>query len=1553
MSKYLSLQIHPGKGLGFLVLGASLHDVLTRLKAQPDLYPTIDVSYSRPHPLVRPVILNLPPNGFRLRFDGPDQRLRLIEILDFGRTHFTYKNIDLVKLPEEPTLLPLSAGYPSQTGPVFRHVYNRLMGPTFPGEYVPPNEAAESETGMYVLSYPGIAFTFPLQDSVWSSSADFVSLLSSSAAAPAKSLAIFNGASWKEARQDLLTRPCLHPRSLALSMKGKEHQPDEVELVKVCGAGVLEMIRRSSAPFRIVLGETTPQDLVAELGPPDAIYHKNDHRLSIHKPRRREQRPSHGSYGASPARSEDFLDADHSSGHTTTDDSDVEDDTDQRDDDQGQATAKCFYNYFHHGFDVFISYPSNPSAPFPHARSPTNPPATSRAVDRLVATKVLLHGNVPGSYPFNRYRRSRWVIGREITGASVDLDSETTFAKLSHNLRNIWKGNYASDEAEKAAQNAIVLDRDWGDSPGSSYEVLEGWDDGEQKRKKGLVSPEGSGSGTTQIFASAPSTCQLSVLLKDYWANGDPEYLARVRSLVIPAKRTNPHAKTPQDFCLEANDISYQLHIPSGSIHMPNPTPRLFSSAWASTVLLPKSSFPPRALPNTNYLARCTDDLYDWQRHARKSATPFVLHDGPPFANGPLHLGHAVNKILKDINCRFELSRGKRVQYVPGWDCHGLPIEIKALEKQRYNGSIDPIQVRLAARLLASQAIVEQRDSFRQWGIMADWDNAWKTMDPDFELRQLDVFKSMVKAGLIHRRFKPVHWSPSSRTALAEAELEYREDHRSTAAYVKYPMKLHLGGKLSIVHALVWTTTPWTLPANRAIAVHADLNYCVIDASKYGRLLVARSTLEDVVKVALSGEDYSIIDNLLGKDLAGQTYHDPVFNVGGSPRPIFHATFVSDSTGTGLVHLAPGHGMEDYELCLEYGISAFAPVNSVGRFTSLALPTNPSALEGKFVLGEGSQAVLELIRSKGLLVDAHMYTHKYAYDWRTKQPIIQRATEQWFADVGRIQTSALESLNKVNFVPTSGKERLESFIRHRREWCISRQRAWGVPIPALYHKESGKAILTAESMDHIISVIKNRGTDSWWSDPEDDPQWVAPALRSEFHPSELRRGRDTMDVWFDSGTSWTQLMRPGGDPICPPADLYLEGTDQHRGWFQSSLLTYIARQTTESGVHNPKAPFKTLITHGFVLDEEGRKMSKSVGNVTSPTEIMTGSRLPLVRDRADAMGPDALRLWVASSDYTSDIKLNVEALKSTNVALAKYRTLFKFMLGATHDFTGPMIVDKSDLQVTHQIALCQLQHVFDRTFELYKRHEYNKAISEINRYVARDLSSFYLETVKDCLYLEQGEVRAQAQLTLTVILQGLQTMLGPVTPLLVEEAWDHSPKYVTENLPHPLRMRWDIQRKHLQQFNDTQLEKDLPVIHGALAAIQKASERARARKHMGSSLDCYVMLQVETTCGEWAAVADCFDRYLSELATLFVVSKVNVHIGQPPLHYWQAGWMESELFELDGVKLRAHVYKPDKAKCPRCWKYLAPVGFGSEDEKALCQRCTTVVQQLTRTNPNL
>jgi isoleucyl-tRNA synthetase len=575
-----------------------------------------------------------------------------------------------------------------------------------------------------------------------------------------------------------------------------------------------------------------------------------------------------------------------------------------------------------------------------------------------------------------------------------------------------------------------------------------------------------------------------------------------------------------------------------------------------------------------------------------------VLHDGPPYANGQLHIGHALNKILKDVICRVKVQEGQRVVYVPGWDCHGLPIEIKALEKQRENGelTLDAVGVRKVARELAARTVEEQKRGFKEWAVMADWERAWKTMDKGFEIRQLRVFQEMAKKGLIFRRYKPVYWSPSSRTALAEAELEYKLDHVSTAAFVKFrvtsvPEKLR--ERLSVqqlenLYAVVWTTTPWTLPANRAIAVHSEMEYVIVPRGSYG-LIVASSRVPHLAEKL--GQDLKRAAwPFLGKELEGAKYINTLRGKKADEQPVIHADFVSAESGTGLVHLAPGHGMDDYEVCTPLGIEAVAPVNDVGRFTSAALPDDPQALEGKSVLTYGSQAVLDLLGNNVLAV--HKHNHKYPYDWRTKLPVLTRATEQWFADVGSVKDQALGALEDVKFLPEKGRARLESFVKGRSEWCISRQRAWGVPIPALYD-ENGAAVLTDKSVAHIISVIDKRGIDAWWTDAENDPAWVVPGLDGTY-----RRGKDTMDVWFDSGTSWTQTDQQ--------ADVYLEGSDQHRGWFQSSLLTHT------SASDRAGAPFKTLITHGFTLDQKGKKMSKSIGNTISPSQIMDGSLLPPV-----------------------------------------------------------------------------------------------------------------------------------------------------------------------------------------------------------------------------------------------------------------------------------------------------------------------------------------------------
>ena len=1007
---------------------------------------------------------------------------------------------------------------------------------------------------------------------------------------------------------------------------------------------------------------------------------------------------------------------------------------------------------------------------------------------------------------------------------------------------------------------------------------------------------------------------------------------------------------------------------------------RSLPRSWSSTLQLPKSAFPARALAadRSKYLQRCTDDLYAWQRKRPGERKRFTLHDGPPYANGSLHIGHALNKILKDITCRFQLSQGKTVDYVPGWDCHGLPIELKALEKQKELSTIDSenqqlnaVETRKAAQQLALSAVENQKRSFREWGIMADWDNAWMTLHKDFEINQLHVFKEMVRTGLIYRRFKPVYWSPSSRTALAESELEYKEDHVSTAAFVKYPLQSLSAGldftqrvSAGQVNAVIWTTTPWTLPANRAIGIHSDLDYAIVNSAKHGRLLLAQSRIAHVE--AMCKENLEVVAHLRGSQLTGLTYRDMVFDKWSAARPLLHADFVAADSGSGLVHIAPGHGVDDYELCLKHGINAFAPLDDSGCFTDNALPDKPEALMGKPVLTEGNMSVLELLDTQGHVIAQHAYTHRYPYDWRSKQPIILRATQQWFADVGEIREAALQSLEAVSFIPDGGKERLRSFVKNRSEWCISRQRAWGVPLPALYDRKTGQAVLSEESVSHIMSVIQERGTDAWWTDDESfDTLWTSPVLQKKFSQSSFRRGTDTMDVWFDSGTSWTQTENTEQASGSHVADVYLEGTDQHRGWFQSSLLTYIAHQDKTSGHLRPKAPFKTLITHGFALDEEGRKMSKSIGNVISPDEIIQGTLLPPLKKKNknktpelpdtkvsyDAMGPDALRLWAASCDYTKDVIVSQIVLKAINATLAKYRVTFKLLLGILEDFNPSTKVTK--LHTINQIALIQLNKVRTSVRQHYEKFEFNKAVLELNKYITTDLSGFYIEAVKDVIYTNSKDsaARVNAQYTLFQIYCQLQAMLAPVTPLLVEEAWDYAPKQI-QHLQRTLLSMNDRAETAHSNWRNEQLEQDLPYLMQANAAVKVAQETARSEKKMGSSLQSDVIFQFEGSSKEGESSAlDVLARYHDGLETLLVVSKVDICAGPLPAHISTAEWAYKADFDVEGCRVTAHVYSPRKAKCVRCWKYTAPVK--AREEEALCNRCEVVVEGLRQTKPEL
>lgn len=1040
--------------------------------------------------------------------------------------------------------------------------------------------------------------------------------------------------------------------------------------------------------------------------------------------------------------------------------------------------------------------------------------------------------------------------------------------------------------------------------------------------------------------------------------------------------------------------------------------------ALKSTLRLPSSKFPPRPAPESikKYLAQC-DKLYAWQRDQRPSnpENVFTLHDGPPYANGTLHVGHALNKITKDIICRTKVAEGKNVDYIPGWDCHGLPIELKALEKhdwKRGSSNENPVKIRATARGFAAETVEKQMKIFKSWGIMADWDNHWKTMDKDFELRQLKVFRAMAHHGLIVRRYKPVYWSPSSRTALAEAEIE-RDWHKSTAALVKFRIPAVVGGSTEPVHAVIWTTTPWTIPANQAIAIHKDLRYLLVRTKQHGNLIVAQTRVEYLSEQL--GEEVELLQTLKTEELLNCTYSGLAqFGPDALDRPIIHADFVTADDGTGLVHCAPGHGNEDFDalqpLIRSGRVSIKVPVDDTGRYTKDASPSDHSLLAGKFVFKEGNKAVLDLLRSENALISSYEFKHKYPVDWRTKQPIIIRATAQWFADISKIKEDVVASLGHVLFRPESGRMRLKSFVESRGEWCISRQRAWGVPIPALYHKQTNAAVLNAESIDHVIKVIEERGIDKWWSDAVDDPAWVMPGLP----PGEYVRGTDTMDVWFDSGSSWSLMS--GRSP--PVADVYIEGSDQHRGWFQSSILTAIAYQKASDATAVAVAPFKQLVTHGFTLDAEGKKMSKSVGNVVAPDQIINGLQPQAPKSTKKGkfnmhpLGPDALRLWAASADWTSDVIISEEVVSNIHKNLGKYRITMKVLLGLLADFDPRKVINFDDTvreqELLHRIALLSLHTVVSNVRQHMQNYEFHRALAAVNEWVARDVSALYLESVKDSIYCDSAysDEKIISQSVLYHIFNNLQQMLAPITPLLIEEIYEFTPDVIKQYAGHPAQNVW---LPLPETWHNKDVISSLPRVRAVNAAVKVAQERARADKCLGQSLACdvdicfaksaadssvnsidasaamYELLLVVSsvevkTIPESQASTDILAQFSgasTEEERQIVRTAVGLHLNQtkeePPSDATAHNSISrTKVYQVQEVEfpdgpqkgeIMAYVVvrAPEGSKCSRCWKYNVVLDgvpqqkMPGHDEPGavLCNRCKDVVDEVVSSSEML
>ncbi|KAK3284624.1 hypothetical protein CYMTET_7727 [Cymbomonas tetramitiformis] len=889
-------------------------------------------------------------------------------------------------------------------------------------------------------------------------------------------------------------------------------------------------------------------------------------------------------------------------------------------------------------------------------------------------------------------------------------------------------------------------------------------------------------------------------------------------------------------------------------------------SPYKNTINLPQTSFNLRA----NAKVREPELHKMWEKNGiyerlykENPGEIFTLHDGPPYANGDLHIGHALNKILKDVINRYQTLQGRKVRYVPGWDCHGLPIELKVLQtlSQEERAALTPIKLRQKAAKFARKTVNDQKKQFMRYGIWADWEDPYMTLLPEYEAAQIDVFGKMVLNGHIYRGKKPVNWSPSSRTALAEAELEYPAGHTSRSIYVAMPVVQVADSMPEDIKAMaadmalaIWTTTPWTIPANAAVAVNSTLTYVVVEAEgadwprKY--LVVGKDLVEPLQEKW--GAVLKVVGELKGGDLEGTQYKHPLFDR--ESPVVMGGDYITFESGTGLVHTAPGHGQDDYITGMKYGLPMYSPVDDEGNFTDEAT----ERFQGLNVLGEGNTAVIEALEESKVLLLEEEYAHKYPYDWRTKKPTIFRATEQWFASVEGFRQEALDAIKTVDFIPASGERRITSMTEGRNDWCISRQRTWGVPIPVFYNVETGEPLMTEETIKHIQTIVAEKGTDAWfYMDIED----LLPDSCKHLAPT-LKKGMDTMDVWFDSGSSWAAVVE-GREGLRWPADLYLEGSDQHRGWFQSSLLTGVAARGS--------APYKQVLTHGFVLDEKGFKMSKSLGNVIDPRLVIEGGK----NEKKDpAYGADVLRLWVASVDYTSDVLIGTNLIKQTFDSYRKLRNTMRYLLGNTCDFNPSTdLVPYQDLPAVDRLALARLAELVDETKTAYDQFQFYRVFQAVTSFNTVFLSNFYLDQAKDRLYIRAKDdpARRTCQTVLHHVITYMMPMMAPVLPHMMEDVYLAMPHKEKESVFeagwHGVPTEWATMAKDDQEGWEQ--------ILAVRAEVNKALERARVDKVVGAGLDAKVVLHATDAAlaGRLASMVQAASD-VDELRYIFIVSQV-------------------------------------------------------------------------------
>lgn len=943
-----------------------------------------------------------------------------------------------------------------------------------------------------------------------------------------------------------------------------------------------------------------------------------------------------------------------------------------------------------------------------------------------------------------------------------------------------------------------------------------------------------------------------------------------------------------------------------------NPADNLETSEYKDTVNLPQTDFSMRA----NAIIREPEIQKFWQEQgiyeelsSNNKGDIFTLHDGPPYANGTLHMGHALNKVLKDIINRYQLLRGRKARYVLGWDCHGLPIELKVLQnmKAEERANLTPLQLRKKAKEFALQTINEQATGFKRWGVWGDYENAYYTLKPEYEAAQIGVFGKMALKGYIYRGLKPVYWSPSSHTALAEAELEYPENHISRSIYVAFPVtksseKLKAIADLSNLHAVIWTTTPWTIPANLGISANPHLSYSIV-ATGDKNYIVATELVE---KLATTFEQtLEVKYTFKGDVLEGVITKHPISD---RPSPIVLGDHVTADSGTGLVHTAPNHGQDDFVVGRKYHLGMISLVDDRGIFNEDA----GEELAGLSVLKEGNAKVVEILTANGTLIKEEAYNHKYPYDWRTKKPVIVRATEQWFASVDGFREEALKSIKEVNWIPAIGENRITSMVQERSDWCISRQRTWGVPIPVFYDEETNEPLLTEDTVAHIQELIREHGSDIWW---EREVEELLPEAYKN-NGRKYRKGTDTMDVWFDSGSSWAGVL--GGEShnsktvpyaMNYPADMYLEGSDQHRGWFQSSLLTSVAT--------NGYAPYKTVLTHGFVLDEKGQKMSKSLGNIVDPMVVINGGK---DQKKEPPYGADVIRLWAASVDYNGDVPIGKTILAQMSDVSRKIRNTARFLLSNLFDFDPAKdTVAYADLPESDRYILHRLAEVTNDITEAYDKFQFSRFFQTIQNFCTVDLSNFYLDIAKDRLYISAPNAprRRSCQTVLMYCLEAIAKAIAPVLAHTAEDIWQHLP-YPAQN-KSVFQAGWFVVHP---EWHRPELATKWEYLREVRSEVNKVLETARTGKLIGAPLEAKVLLSVSDPTQK-----DYLASLGEELRYLFIVSQAEIVDSLPAADFTG---------EADSLKIA--VVKADGEKCPRCWNYSTHIGESAEHPH-ICDRC--------------